>query len=140
MEKRRLPTTTTFRKPCNSGGSPRGPPGGPLGGQPLNSLSWGSPWRRQLLLAARSRARGLQALLARVATCRLGICRGATWQLVAWQLFRLSSCPLIAIFPGPNKRPELPPGTPPGTAPQKPTNPQNYITFFVTKVFFLKMI
>ena len=39
-------------------------------------------------------------------------------------------CRATHVIPGPKNRPKLQPGTPPGTAPQKPTNPQNYITFF----------
>ena len=39
-------------------------------------------------------------------------------------------CRATYVIPGPKNRPKLPPGNPPGTAPQKPTNRQNYITFF----------
>ena len=39
-------------------------------------------------------------------------------------------CRATHVSPGPKNRPKLPPGNPPGTAPQKPTNPQNDITFF----------
>ena len=39
-------------------------------------------------------------------------------------------CRATHVIPGPKNRPKLPPGNPPGTAPQKPTNPQNDITFF----------
>ena len=47
--------------------------------------------------------------------------------------FTIERRPLFGnhVIPGPKNRPKLPPGNPQGTAPQKPTNPQNDITFFL---------
>ena len=47
-------------------------------------------------------------------------------------------CRATYVIPGPKNRHKLPPGNPAGTAPQKPTNPKKYITFFCDESIFSK--